>query len=816
MSQINVESSFQINDIVVDPVNNKLVFFEKELSAPHKLIKLLQYLAANPNRLITNDELSEHVWDGVVSEGTRYVQIANLRKLLNDDSNEPRFLKTVPRKGYMFIAKVEAIETLVEKSIDTDSSTDNVLPPEKSRFKRRSTLLAVFLFALVSIITTAYFVMINGSNRSVAQDKPSFNYDYRPLLRHSQKTIVINSYVPEQAPEDIRKYIALGNLAIWHQLSDRSAFHVERAHFLSDYFIYERLHDHFELTNPVCCKVSIAYEHETHSLLLNIEDAEGKMYQHELTLTSSVFDKVSLKALEKQIVNALYDNVLFSRLDKKPLQLDEVESFSTINQLPYLFQFNEFKYINHVRQYPSRTLNDHNKELVFFTQLVKANPDNKLFKYYLFDKYINHVSRWGLEFDLEIIHKKVEPFVNDSLRIDADNNRALAAQTAMLCARENTRCLAAVESFLLNYQKIAQKQNQKGERERLQGLVHIATLLSLAFPKNAEVPPDLARYAYEINPQLLLTKTFYMYWESALEHLKLADIQPYIQHSGFWHYSDFYRSRMVSRTSLQTIESFRNWYNQDYYRYLGDKSRNIRDVHASVRYIVLNLLNANRPDLVQQWADFTQERAAQLEGQILGNIWQGEWDPYRWYSLSQTAKSGVLDILAFDRWRIAYVELHAEVPKNALFYYQKIAPELFFPVPDINANNIRTAVYLSEALKKTKQHEQALKLVGEIKMYFDALPKPTVRTAYFGLTDIQFYALNEERERAMELLESAIINEHWLPNGHWLWPPIDKDPFLSSLWKYPQFMELAKQQKQALVGFCFGEECSELGPVDTN
>ena len=66
--------------------------------------ELLEYLAANPGRAISRDELLQRVW-GVDPRGvqTRTVDmaIARLREQLGDDSAQPRMVVTVRGKGYM-------------------------------------------------------------------------------------------------------------------------------------------------------------------------------------------------------------------------------------------------------------------------------------------------------------------------------------------------------------------------------------------------------------------------------------------------------------------------------------------------------------------------------------------------------------------------------------------------------------------------------------------------------------------------------------------------------------------------------------------
>jgi Tol biopolymer transport system component/DNA-binding winged helix-turn-helix (wHTH) protein len=79
-----------------------------------KAFRVLLFLLENPHRLVTKDELLDAVWQETsVSENSLTRSIALLRKLLGDDTHEPRFIATVPTVGYRFVADVtESEETL--------------------------------------------------------------------------------------------------------------------------------------------------------------------------------------------------------------------------------------------------------------------------------------------------------------------------------------------------------------------------------------------------------------------------------------------------------------------------------------------------------------------------------------------------------------------------------------------------------------------------------------------------------------------------------------------------------------------------------
>jgi len=72
-----------------------------------KVFETLTVLVARSGRLLTKDELMQHVWpDTVVEENNLNHNISALRHALGEQAGGPRFIETVPRVGYRFVAVV--------------------------------------------------------------------------------------------------------------------------------------------------------------------------------------------------------------------------------------------------------------------------------------------------------------------------------------------------------------------------------------------------------------------------------------------------------------------------------------------------------------------------------------------------------------------------------------------------------------------------------------------------------------------------------------------------------------------------------------
>jgi len=78
-----------------------------ELSA--RYFDALALLVAEPGRLVSKDRFMDEVWRGIPVTDEALTQcVRTLRKQLGDDAAKPRFIETVPKHGYRFVAPVDA------------------------------------------------------------------------------------------------------------------------------------------------------------------------------------------------------------------------------------------------------------------------------------------------------------------------------------------------------------------------------------------------------------------------------------------------------------------------------------------------------------------------------------------------------------------------------------------------------------------------------------------------------------------------------------------------------------------------------------
>ena len=77
-----------------------------------QVFALLALLVENRERLVCRDEIIEKVWDGrVVTDAAVASRVKSARQALGDDGKKQRFIRTLHRQGFRFVAPVRAVQS---------------------------------------------------------------------------------------------------------------------------------------------------------------------------------------------------------------------------------------------------------------------------------------------------------------------------------------------------------------------------------------------------------------------------------------------------------------------------------------------------------------------------------------------------------------------------------------------------------------------------------------------------------------------------------------------------------------------------------
>ncbi|MBZ5538505.1 MAG: tetratricopeptide repeat protein [Acidobacteriia bacterium] len=105
-----LEQSYRFGEFTLDASEHNLRRKGREVFLRPKAFETLWYLVERHGHLVEKNELMDHVWaDTSVTETVLTHCITEVRQALEDDTRNPRYLKTIPRVGYKFIGEVEGI-----------------------------------------------------------------------------------------------------------------------------------------------------------------------------------------------------------------------------------------------------------------------------------------------------------------------------------------------------------------------------------------------------------------------------------------------------------------------------------------------------------------------------------------------------------------------------------------------------------------------------------------------------------------------------------------------------------------------------------
>jgi DNA-binding winged helix-turn-helix (wHTH) protein len=191
--------------------------------------KLLIHFVTNPDQLITKEQLYKVGWDDrIYGDNPLSKAISNLRGKLKDNPRSPKYIKTVPKKGFRFVSQVS----------QTPIATDNKVPQghqEIHHAKQLNYLLigAICLTALWALIDSLFLQSIQGKSLEIATIKPvtqtpgkkkypNLSPDQQYVI-YSQKTTIADvarialKHVYSSEEKFITSSEYDSQLAIWHQ-----------------------------------------------------------------------------------------------------------------------------------------------------------------------------------------------------------------------------------------------------------------------------------------------------------------------------------------------------------------------------------------------------------------------------------------------------------------------------------------------------------------------------------------------------------------------------------------------------------------------
>ncbi len=140
----------------VEVIRRRLLRDDQPISLPSRVFDLLVHLLRHHGEVVDKDALIRVGWaDAFVTEDSLTHGISVLRRALRDDSTSPRFIVTLPRRGYQFVGPVKALDGAAEDTARTPAPSEPVT--EARILARRPRLwVAAAVAGVIIILVTVW------------------------------------------------------------------------------------------------------------------------------------------------------------------------------------------------------------------------------------------------------------------------------------------------------------------------------------------------------------------------------------------------------------------------------------------------------------------------------------------------------------------------------------------------------------------------------------------------------------------------------------------------------------------------------------
>ncbi|WP_207856514.1 winged helix-turn-helix domain-containing protein [Acanthopleuribacter pedis] len=182
---------FRIGTVVADFDTNRIHGESGEIKVPPKPMALLFVLVARRGQPVSRAELIESIWEGNGYVGKRGVTdaIHRLRKVLDDRSETPRYIETIPKTGYRLLVDAvpepkEAAPQTTDPGAAPVTTPDSAAPRRFAPWPRARQAVPVLILAMVAAILL--FRADEPSRPTVDTPKPvnMVPVTYQPGIEH--------------------------------------------------------------------------------------------------------------------------------------------------------------------------------------------------------------------------------------------------------------------------------------------------------------------------------------------------------------------------------------------------------------------------------------------------------------------------------------------------------------------------------------------------------------------------------------------------------------------------------------------------------
>jgi DNA-binding winged helix-turn-helix (wHTH) protein/Tol biopolymer transport system component len=166
--------SFKLSEFWVQPAHNKLELNDKVYKVEPKIMEVLCFLVKHQGQVVSRETIAQSLWsETVVGNDVITRAVFELRKILNDSAQHPKFIETIARKGYCFIYPLEEPLKLNKTKQTQDIQSLIVDASTKQRWHIKWLVLVIIVVTIIASLTFNHFYFVESQTNWR-------DYNYRP------------------------------------------------------------------------------------------------------------------------------------------------------------------------------------------------------------------------------------------------------------------------------------------------------------------------------------------------------------------------------------------------------------------------------------------------------------------------------------------------------------------------------------------------------------------------------------------------------------------------------------------------------------
>lgn len=746
MDQHDLQTGFTIGPWQVWPMRGELQRGDEVRHLEPKVMDVLVLLARYSGEVVERDALVKEVWDGrVVSDDPLSKCVAELRKVLGDSARQPRFIRTVHKRGYALLVPVAPITALPAAPATGQQSSGSAL--------RRAPK-----FTVAAILVAAAFAawwMLYGKEDT----KPVANFD---------NSVPMLAVLPFAGNDPDDSYLVDGiRNELLTRLASNDAWQVVARSSVDNYLQVDDRSQGIAIALGATALIEGDVQREGNLIRINARLIDVASNEH---LWAETFERdltaANLFNIQRQIVDRIATE-LQTKLSKNPDTA--VAQMPTTNLAAYS------AYLRGRRSAAAESVESLNAAIENFQQAIRLDPDFALAYAAAADAYMTLGAYFlgGMSVDESI--EMARPMVERAHALDPDIAEAHAASGLMYMIELDPesaelafrRAIEIQPSYARIYQLLSHLRWNQGRHE--EAIDYAQQALELDRWSGA-INLDLARY-YDQSGRFQEAMTEYVrvvniepdnafapLFIAALKYLTMGNVVDAV----VWYHEA--ASKDPQSPSVQAVPATA-------YLELGDLESAAEFVARGLALdpnnfwpvacnLFLSMRRGNRDAVV--------ENARALHTQ-----YEQSWD-----ALRALMKNDVLN----------------GTPDIALARYAQAHPELTEPeVPQVNPQNVVQSVDLAYLLRELGEHNRANDIIDAALSTMETMQR--LGTSGYWVNDVRAYAVRGQNDKALAALRSA-IDDGWRVLT---WYHLYLDLTLMDLHENPAFIAMRDEVEQDLA-----------------